>query len=93
MKNIKKIRRSKDKIATVKAMQKQLELVEAEAQKAIEQEKQLLKETEEAINLICENEDLFCGVILTHDDVLQIVDLAIKTKENIKIPFKLYFNE
>lgn len=60
---------------------------------AIEEEQKMVSDLENQINEMLSENDLFCGVVLTHDDILNIVDMAIKMKENIKIPFKLYFKE
>jgi hypothetical protein len=42
---------------------------------------------------ICNEENMFCGIILTPDDIAAIVKAAIASKENISIPFNLYFKE
>lgn len=86
-------RKSKEKVETAEAMRKQLERIQAEAEQEQQAELRLLEETSVHINTIIEKEDLFCGVILTPQDVLQIVEMAMSVKENIKIPFKLYYNE
>lgn len=87
-----KPRRSKEKKNVAEAMRKQLERIEAEAQQELESEIRLLEEKTNEINTLCAEEELFCGIIITPDDVLQIIKIAIETKENIKIPFRLYFN-
>lgn len=46
-----------------------------------------------SINEICETENVFCGIILTPEDVISIVQLAIISKENVKIPYNLYFDD
>ena len=39
----------------------------------------------------CEKEGYFCGVILTREAILQIVNLAMESHDDqIKIPFQLY---
>ena len=39
----------------------------------------------------CKNEGFFCGVILTREAILQIVNLAMESHDDqIKIPFQLY---
>ncbi len=39
----------------------------------------------------CEKEGFFCGVILTREAILQIVNLAMESHDDqIKIPFQLY---
>jgi len=52
-----------------------------------------LEATKDRILSICEEEGFFCGMILTKEDILSIVSLAIDNKDNIKIPFVLYFNK
>jgi precorrin-6B methylase 1 len=85
-------RKSIEKKALAERTRKQLERIEAEAQQELESEKRLLEETEQKINSLCEGDSLFCGIILSPEDILHVVGMAMKTKENIKIPFKLYFN-
>ncbi len=70
-----------------------LSKVEEDLKTAIEEEDAMVTDLENRINEICSEKDIFCGVVLSHDDILNIVDMAIKMKENIKIPFKLYFKE
>jgi hypothetical protein len=88
-----KKRKSVEKVATAEQIKKQLERIQAEAEQELLAEKRLLEEVEASINEICEREDLYCGIILTPQDVMQIVDLAMQSKENIKIPFRLYYKE
>ncbi|MEI8049038.1 MAG: hypothetical protein WCI92_16770 [Bacteroidota bacterium] len=43
------------------------------------------------ITEFCKNEGFFCGVILTREAILQIVNLAMESHDDqIKIPFQLY---
>jgi DNA anti-recombination protein RmuC len=70
-----------------------LNKAEEDLKTAIEEEHAMVADIENRINEICSEKDIFCGVVLSHDDILNIVDMAIKMKENIKIPFKLYFKE
>ena len=86
-------RKSKEKTATADAMRKQLERIQAEAEQEQQAEIRVLEDTEKQINEIIGKEDLFCGVILTPQDVLSVVEMAMTVKENIKIPFKLYYND
>ena len=71
------------KLKEVEELAKEAEKEEAENKERIVQD----------INNICSTSNLFCGIILTPDDILKIVQLAIESKENIKIPFQLYFND
>ena len=86
-------RKSKEKVETAEAMRKQLERIQAEAEQEQLAEQRCLDETSKEIADIAEKNEMFCGIILTPQDVLQIVEMAISVKENIKIPFKLYYNE
>ncbi len=88
-----KPRRSKVKTETAEVMKKELERLQAEAEAELAAEKRLLEEKEETINQLCKEDDLYCGVILSPDDIIAIVAMAMKVQGNIKIPFKLYYNE
>lgn len=59
-------------------------------QQAIDEEKNILESTENQIKELCEQHDLFCGIILTTPDLLTIIQMAIESKEQINIPFRLY---
>ena len=83
----KKVREAAEEQA--KRLQEMKELLEI----AEQEEKKLLENTEESIKEIADKNNIFCGVILSHEDLLSVLRLALETKENIKIPFKLYFND
>jgi hypothetical protein len=72
---------------------KRLEEIERLEQEALLEEVELKKSTEDSINKLCEKSGLFCGVILTPKDLAAIVELAVISKENVKIGFQLYFKE
>ena len=42
---------------------------------------------------LCKETGYFCGVVLTKQDLLTVIDMAIETKDNIRIPFRLYIDE
>ncbi len=71
-------------------LREQIEAAEQEERKAKEEEDKLYKDTVEGISNIADKGDFFVGVILTHNDILAVVDLAMKSKEAIKIPYRLY---
>lgn len=73
-----------------KELQSQIEEAERLENEAIEEEKRIFEKTESDINQMTNDAGYFCGVILSREDVLAIVDLMIQTKQNVKIPFKLY---
>lgn len=52
-----------------------------------------LEDTETTIKNLCNDQGLFCGVILTPEDITNVITLAIKTGENVKISFKLFYND
>jgi len=61
--------------------------------KADEEDKQLVESVENKIKTLTEDSGLFCGVILSTQDLLTVIQLAIESKENISIPFRLYFKD
>lgn len=64
-------------------------------QLAEQEEKEILEATQEQIKTLCEDNNLFCGIIITTDDLLTIVKtkLSIDPKDSIRIPFRLYYND
>jgi hypothetical protein len=68
----------------------ELEILEQEAQK---EEINIITTVEANINTVSKDNGLFCGVILNHADLVSVFDLALRTGESVKIPFRLYFNE
>lgn len=52
-----------------------------------------LEDTETTIKNLCSDQGLFCGVILTPEDLTNVITLAIKTGENVKIQFILFYND
>jgi hypothetical protein len=68
----------------------ELAALELEAQK---EEINIIETVEANINTVSKDNGLFCGVILNQADLVAVFDLALKTGESVKIPFRLYFNE
>jgi hypothetical protein len=68
----------------------ELERLQAEAEA---EEKQKIEDATASIEMIASGIEMFCGVILSQQDIVAVVDLALKTGEPVKIPFKLYFKE
>ncbi len=58
--------------------------------RAEEEEVQRVQNVNDTIKKLCEENNLYCGLVLTSDDVANIVKFAIDSKENISIPFRLY---
>ncbi len=71
-------------------LQDQIEAAEEEERKAKEEDEKLYLKTVDGIGKLAEDGGYFVGVTLTHNDILAIVDLAMRTKESIKIPYRLY---
>jgi hypothetical protein len=88
-----KKRKSIDKVNAFKKAKEELDIIELEAKKELELEQKLLEDTEAQIKSICEEKELFCGIILTQEDIVEIVKLALRTNENITIPFRVYFKD
>ena len=86
----KKIQDIKAKRTEAEKQVQQLQALEAEAQK---EELNIIETAEKNINDVAKLNGLFCGVILNHADLVAVLDLALKTGESVKIPFRLYFNE
>ncbi len=74
-------------------LREQIEAAEEDERKAKEEEEKLYKDTVEGIDKLADKGDFFIGVILTHNDILAVIDLAMKSKEAIKIPYRLYNKE
>jgi hypothetical protein len=71
----------------------QVKIAEAQVKEAENEEAAKMESAKQRIAAICEEENIFCGIMLTATDISNIVQLAIESKENIKIPFILYFND
>lgn len=77
-------------MADIKA---ELERAEIEYQQELENENNLIRKISTAIDDMCNEEEIFCGVIITQDDLLRITEAMIKNNAPVKIPYTLYFNE
>ena len=67
--------------------------VEELVRRAEEEDKQLIGSVAGNIDQLCSEKGLFCGVILTLEDVVSIIRLMIEKQENVKIKYNLYFEE
>jgi len=85
-----KIKEVKTKLDEARAKLVELETLAALAEKE-EQEK--IDNAKSEIDSIGKDLNVFIGVILTPSDLVAILDLALKTRENIKIPYTIYFND
>ena len=69
---------------------KEIEVLAAEADMEESAKMEVARHT---IDSVCEKDNIFCGVILSREDIMNIISLAIETQESVKIPFNLYFND
>jgi hypothetical protein len=60
---------------------------------AQQEETEKIESITEQIKILCEDNNMFCGVILTIDDLLAVIKIAIQSKENTEIPFRIYPKE
>jgi hypothetical protein len=70
-----------------------LEATEKLRQEAIKEEQEFLAELTSNINKIGDDNGLFIGIVLSKEDIVSIIDLALRTNESVKIPFNLYLKE
>lgn len=75
-----------------KAMQKVRE-TENLVKLAEEEDRERMESVRKSIDIACESNGFFCGVILTPEDIPGIIRLMIQTGENVKIGYSLYYNE
>jgi hypothetical protein len=86
---MKKTRKTRELVEEAKQAAARLAEIEALREEAIREEREAMESIKGQIDGLC-GEDYFCGVILTHQDLLQIIGLALDNNENIRIPYKLY---
>lgn len=67
--------------------------IEILAREAELEEKAVIEDINNAITELCKKDNLFCGVVLTPEDIINVFRTALESKENVKIPFHLYYNE
>lgn len=72
------------------SLQSRLEEVNQLLEEALAEEKEKEETLSATLTDLCEEQGYFCGVVLTPEDVATVVALAIQSKENIRIPFRLY---
>lgn len=87
------MRKSKKIQQESSAVRKKLEEIERLHEAALQEETILIENVQAQIKAIETEENVFVGVILTPDDLVNVFKLALVSKENIKIPANIYFNE
>ena len=85
-----KFKEVKTKLDEARAKLVEMETMAALAEK---EEQDKLENAKSEIDSIGKNLNVFIGVTLTPSDLVAILDLALKSRENIKIPYTLYFND
>ncbi|MCX6223157.1 MAG: hypothetical protein NTV01_00125 [Bacteroidia bacterium] len=65
------------------------ELENAEKQ-AEEDEQAFVEQTGDQIRKLCEDNRFFCGIILSPQDLVNIMQVMMSSRENVKINFALY---
>lgn len=85
----------KSKVARLESLKtlQRLKEIEATVAAAEAEEKETLEFVQHSIDTLCTEHTLFCGVRLTHEDLINILSLALTTPETIEIPYKLYFTD
>jgi len=68
----------------------QLQEGEQQRREAAEKIAMLREKVEESISSLASEAGFFCGVVLDHDNLLKVIDIAFKTRDKVKIPFQLY---
>jgi esterase/lipase len=85
----------------IKMIRKEMETVSTKMQdlnatytEAMHEEQKVIDLIKKDINEICDKYGMFCGVVLTQQDVLGIVQTALAHKgETVEIPYHLYFKK
>ena len=85
-----KFKEVKTKLDEARAKLLEMETLAALAEK---EEQDKLESAKSEIDSIGKDMNVFIGVTLTPSDLVAILDLALKSRENIKIPYTLYFND
>jgi hypothetical protein len=47
-----------------------------------------MEDVKNTIDTLCEEHEYYCGVILNHEALLEVIKLALNTGESIKIPYR-----
>lgn len=71
-----------------------LKEVEQILEEAKKEEAEHIQTIKDKINSILKEENLFCGVILTPDDIISVVKVAMGNKgEDVQISYNLWYND
>jgi hypothetical protein len=86
-------RKSKAVSEELKKAQEKARQIEQLLAIAEKEEAEKLENATQQINEICEANNLFCGIVLTTQDLLGVIQLALESNENVTIPFRVYHAE
>lgn len=100
------MRKTKKVVHEGESIRQRLKTAQQELDKAIKEQDELdrlikeaqqedaikLQEVENAINALSVENELFCGVILSRETIIEILKVAMTGVDNIRIPFRLYEN-
>jgi hypothetical protein len=84
MGKIKQLQQEKKAVEEKKAELERL-IQEAETERT-----NMIAESEKHIDEFAKGKGLFCGVILDHQNLVAVLDLALRTSEPVKIPARCY---
>ena len=87
------VRKSKEVALKINDARTKLSELESLAALAEKEEQEKLERAKSEIDSIGKDLNAFIGVILTPTDLVAVLDLALKSRENVKIPYTLYFND
>lgn len=79
--------------AELTALELELKKLEQESKLAEKEELSKLESVKSQVEQIAIQNDVFCGVILTHEDLLNVLKVALESGEAIKIKCNAYHNE
>lgn len=89
-----KMRKSKTTKEELRKTEEKLKEIEELNRLAENEDQEKLISISGQILQIASDNEMFCGVILTKKDILAIVDLAMRSKdETVSIPFQVYFKD
>jgi hypothetical protein len=77
------VKKAQEKLAEIERLK-----IEAEKEETI-----LLESVTNQINELQTTNNVFVGMTITRQDLLAIVDIALQSGENVKVPFRVYIND
>lgn len=82
------------KAQTLQDAQFQLKTVESQLVIAEEEEKNLLQQATDEVNAVmAKYEGMMCGIVLSKEMILKLLEISIESKEDVSLPFMVYYLE